>query len=503
MPAGTACLVLMDPYKTLHSSDWLPGCVKSGLAMRQKHGTTILQDMFCRYLKSFEKRYWCERLSLCRRRRFKSGCEVNFARMLCGSLKSNGLADPFKNNEDDSFPEEQLPPPLQEHGPAAGDQLPKKGRQNEKPINEGPLHAGHPAHYHQQYQPHMQQHAASQHLHFPSYFDMWPAHAAAVSQAFGANLGLGANGMGVRGMRHHDQNGSAAATSHAGDAAASAFQSSINMSAYQMAGLPVLQPLSGMQSATAAAKPDAISVSAPRADSPPNASSSDAKPAAAAVAAAPSTEAAEGSAQPQQLPTGTAAPFTVLPQQSAAVGTTGIVHRPLQYPTPAGMVPSLFLPNMPANATQTTGNTAALPNGSCPGSFPFPPGMPPGDALPTSMCYSTAGDASRLAQSQLGLYAQHLPAFASAGNTAGIGGFFPASFAPNSNQAPSGGTAAASAAVDQSGVSSAAAGETGRKRKSPGSSQKKGPRGGVVHGDAGGPVIARRAANRPPPQVCT
>ena len=139
----------------------------------------------------------------------------------------------------------------------------RKGRQNEMPINEGPLHAGHPAHYHQQYQPHMQQHAASQHLHFPSYFDMWPAHAAAVSQAFGANLGLGANGMGVRGMRHHDQNGSAAATSHAGDAAASAFQSSINMSAYQMAGLPVLQPLSGMQSATAAAKPDAISVSAP------------------------------------------------------------------------------------------------------------------------------------------------------------------------------------------------------------------------------------------------
>ncbi|KAL0032413.1 hypothetical protein WJX79_010192 [Trebouxia sp. C0005] len=43
-----------------------------------------------------------------RRRRFKSGCEVNFARMLCGSLNRNGLADPFKNNEDDTFPEEQL-----------------------------------------------------------------------------------------------------------------------------------------------------------------------------------------------------------------------------------------------------------------------------------------------------------------------------------------------------------------------------------------------------------
>ena len=428
--------------------------------------------------------------------------------MLCGSLKSNGLADPFKNNEDDSFPEEQLPPPLQEHDPAAADQLPRKGRQSEKPTDEGPLHAGHAAYYHQQHPAQMQQHAASQHLHFPSCLGMWPAHAAAVSQAFGANLGLVANGMGSRGMRHPHQNGSDADTSHAGDAAASAFQSSMNTSAYQMAGLPMLQPLSGMQTATAAAKPDAVLASAPQADNLPKPAGSDANLAATAVAAAPSTEEAQGSTQAQQLPAETAAPFMMPPQQSTAVGTSGIVDRPLQCPTPAGMVPSLFLPNLPPNATQTTGGTAALPNGSCPSSFPFPPSVPAGDALPANVCYSTAGDGSRLAQSQLGLYAQHLPAFAATGNPAGVSRFFPAPFAPSGNQAPvkSGATAAASAAVDQSGVSLAAGGaaaaETGRKRKSPGSSQKKGPKGGGVHGDAVGPVIARRAANRPPPQVC-
>ncbi|KAL0032345.1 hypothetical protein WJX79_006173 [Trebouxia sp. C0005] len=86
---------------------------------------------------------------------------------------------------------------------------------------------------------------------------------------------------------------------------------------------------------------------------------------------------------------------------------------------------------------------------------------------------------------------------------AGLSTFLPTPFAATGLQTPKveGVTVepAAPSQTQPAGPPPAAAVETGRKRKTPGSSHKKA--GKVAAAEAHGPVIARRAANRPPPQV--
>ena len=411
--------------------------------------------------------------------------------MLCGSLKSNGLADPFKNNEEDTFPEEQLPPPLQEHGSAV-DQPLRKGRQSERaPAPEGLVHAVHPAGYQPQDMPQVQQPASSQQLHFPSYFDMWPAHAAAMSQALGANMRFGANGIETGGMRHLNQDSDAAARA---SSAAAAF--GVNPSAYQAAGLLPSQAISNGYAATAGATTDAVTNSSLPSDSSPELDKPKA-PATVVPAVLASQEAPPASEAPQ--PPGLPA-SSVAPQASTAVAASGAMHRPVQSPTPPGSLPPLRHPSLPHAAVPAS--TAATLSSSFPGSFLFLPNAPAADSFAPALHSSTAADVTRLAQSQLGWYAQHLPPFTGPANPAGLNGYLPSPFVLDTHQVPL--KAESPAAVDADGLSSAAAGlavEAGRKRKSPGSSQKKGPRTGGASGDTGGPVIARRAANRPPPQV--
>lgn len=394
--------------------------------------------------------------------------------MLCGSLKSNGLADPFKNNEDDTFPEEQLPPYLQEHSSAV-DQPPRKGRQNEMaPAPEGLARAVHSAGYQSLHMPQVQQPASSQQLHFPSYLDMWPAHAAAMSQALGANARFNANGTGIVGMRHLHQN------SNAGCApAAAAF--GVDLPDYHAAGLLQSQPVSNGFAATAAAASDAVT----NPSLPPDSSSGlqGSMSEAAATAVPTVSQEASPASQAQQPPALQAS--LVAPQASTTVADTGTMHRPMQYPTPPGSLPLLLHPSLPLGAAPASASTAATLSSSFPGSFLFPSSAPAADAF-------APADMTRLAQSQLGWYAQHLP-------PSSLNGYLPAPFVLNTHQVPF--KTQSPAAVDANGLSPAAAGsadEAGRKRKSPGSSQKKGLKTGGV---TGGPVIAKRAANRPPPQV--
>ena len=405
--------------------------------------------------------------------------------MLCGSLKSNGLADPFKNNEDDTFPEEQLPPLLQEHG-SAMDQSLRKGRQSERaPAPEGLAHAVHPTGYQPQHMPQVQQPTSSQQLHFPSYFDMWPAHAAAMSQALGANIRFGVNGIETGGMRHL-QNSDAPAAAASG----------VNPSAYQAAGLLSSQPMSNGCAATAGATTDAVTNPSLPSDSSPELDKPEATATGvSAVSASQEAPAASEAPQPPGLPAS-----SVAPQASTAAAASGTMHRPVQYPTPPGSLAPLLHPSLSHAAAPAT--TAATLSSSFPGSFLFPPHAPAADSLAPALHSSTAADVTRLAQSQLGWYAQQLPPFTGPAHPAGLNGYLPTPFVLNTHQVPL--KAESPAAVDANGLSSAAAGsavEAGRKRKSPGSSQRKGPKTGGVNGDAGGPVIARRAANRPLPQV--
>ncbi|KAL0049880.1 hypothetical protein WJX82_011620 [Trebouxia sp. C0006] len=397
-----------------------------------------------------------------RRRRFKSGCEVNFARMLCGSLNRNGLADPFKNNEDDTFPEEQLPPPLQEHEPpAASDYPPRKAHH----ANAAPVHSQHLMHHFPLAQlPHQAlqlQHTGSFPVQFPSFFDMYPAHAQAASQAFAAHSAA-----------PHTMHGPAASVNGNGDAGPSANHGMLPN--HQMAEIN--------------------QTSAP---------SSDAE-AAAAAAAAPMGRDEVGRAQ-QAGPS----LFMVPPYPSTAVGTTGIMHRPIHYPTPTSGVPSLFHTSLPpagipqpdAALPQGLGAMPGLPSSSFPTSFGFPPNSSAADMFPPNLYYGAAADAARL-------YAHHMAPFAKTANIspygpAGLSTFLPTPFAATGLQTPKveGVTVepAASSQTDPAGPAAGAAVETGRKRKTPGSSQKKAGKGAAA--EVHGPVIARRAANRPLPQV--
>ena len=428
----------------------------------------------------------------CRRRRFKSGCEVNFARMLCGSLNRNGLADPFKNNEDDTFPEEQLPPPLQEHEPpAASDYPPRKARH----VDAAPVHSQHLMHHfplaqlqHQALQP---QHTGSSPVHFPSFFDMYPAHAQAASQAFAAH-----------GAAPHTLHGPAACGNGNGDAGPSASHGMLPNR--QVAG----PPLSGMNGAIDSAQAG-VSPAAPAALGPVDMGLG------VNQAAAPSIDADAAAAAPTGIDevgrAQQAGPslFMAPPYPSTAVGTTGIMHRPIHYPTPTSGVPSLFHTSLPpagipqpdAALPQGLGAVPGLPSSSFPTSFGFPPNSSAADMFPPNLYYGAAADAARL-------YVHHMAPFAKTANIspygpAGLSTFLPTPFAVTGLQAPKveGVTLepAAPSQADPAGSAAGAAVETGRKRKTPGSSQKKVGMGPAVEAHA--PVIARRAANRPPPQV--
>ena len=455
---------------------------------------------------------------LCRRRRFKSGCEVNFARMLCGSLKSNGLADPFKNSEDDSFPEEQRPPPLQEHDTTAtiaADLLPRKFRQHAAAASGpvGNLRAGQPHQHPGQQQQHAlhQQFHASLPMQFPAFFDLYPAHAQAAAQASATNAKAGAmhsavDGRGLGLSLQHD--GDLAAVNDTRNVDAERALNVDGMLDYHLADTipPKLAPGSCGER-DSAAQP-AVSVAAPTGPAEGSeAAVGDNLPepvaaAAPAHAAAAQESAAVASAQ-QLLSAGGSNPYMLMPHMSAALGTTGIMHRPVQYPS--GVLPSLFhtspppagMPHLAAAAAAAAQPMAAM--SGLPGSFPFPPNSSAADAYPPNLYYSVAADAARL-------YAQQMAPFARAANAslcgpAGLSSLLPTSFAPSLlKTAKPEGLDTAPAAADHNHVSASAAGEAGRKRKSPGSSQKKGPKG-ARYGDAAGPVISRRAANRPPPQV--
>ena len=280
----------------------------------------------------------------------------------------------------------------------------------------------------------------------------------------------------------------------------------------QMAGLPLHMPLSGMSGATDSAQAG-VSPAAPTALGPVDVGVG----AGVNQAAAPSSdaEAAAAAADPMGIDevgrAQHAGPglFMVPPYPSTAVGTTGIMHRPIHYPTPTSGVPSLFHTSLPpagipqpdAALPQGLGAMPGLPSSSFPASFGLPPNSSAADMFPPNLYYGAAADAARL-------YAHHMAPFAKTANIspygpAGLSTFLPTPFAATGLQAPKveGVTveAAALSQADSAGPTAAAAVETGRKRKTPGSSQKKAGKGAAA--EAHGPVIARRAANRPPPQV--
>ncbi len=422
--------------------------------------------------------------------------------MLCGSLNRNGLADPFKNNEDDTFPEEQLPPPLQEHDPpAASDHPPRKARHADAAAA-APVHSQHLMHHFPlaqlQHQALQLQHTGSSPVQFPSFFDMYPAHAQAASQAFAAH-----------GAAPHTLHGPVASVNGNGDAGRSAIPGMLPN--HQMAGLPLHMPLSGMGRATDSAQAG-ISPAAPAAlgtvdvgvSAGVNQAAAPSSDAEAAAAAAPMGIDEAGRAQHA----GPSA-FMVPPYPSTAVGTTGIMHRPIPYPTPTSGVPSLFHTSLPhagipqpdAALPQGLGAMPGLPSSSFPASFGFPPNSSAADMFPPNLYYGAAADAARL-------YAHHMAPFAKTANIspygpAGLSTFLPTPFAATGLQTPKveGVTVepAAPSQTDPAGSAAGAAVETGRKRKTPGSSQKKAGKDAAA--EAHRPVIARRAANRPPPQV--
>lgn len=453
---------------------------------------------------------------LCRRRRFKSGCEVNFARMLCGSLKSNGLADPFKNNEEDTFPEEQLPPPLQEHDmlPSSDHSL-KKARQHADASAAAAAASGqHVAHaYNAQPAQLQQQGLQSQHngmlqMQFPSFFDLYPAHAHAASQAFAAHSTAPCA---VPGGVHPHQNGGGASVNGYADAGSAAFR---GMPDQQMTDAQMLRPLTDMSGAAdpAGVSPaPAASAAVPMDTTADHGVSQAAEPSSTAqtAAAAPQPEMSMSSAQQA----GSSA-FVVPPYMSSTVGTTGIMHRPVQYPHFTSGVPSLFHTSLPpavapqpdptaaaAGPTQAFGTMTGLPSISFPGSFGFPPASCAADMFPPNLYYGAAAEAARLHAHNMAPFAK--AASASLYGPASLSTFLPTPLAASTLQTPQPeATTAVPAGGGPSQVAGAAAesaGQAGRKRKTPGSSQKK--MGKAAAGEPGGPVIARRAANRPPPHV--
>ena len=278
----------------------------------------------------------------CRRRRFKSGCEVNFARMLCGGLKSNGLADPFKNNEDDTFPEEQLPPPLQEHDPS--DQVPRRPRPAVAPSH--PQLA--PA-----FNPYMQ-------LPYPL-GQMYPVPAMVPTSS-----------------------------QHAGSNTNNAFEPSIVATA-GAPDVPMPRPLS--RTGAAEGIPKTEDPSALQSPGGASALATEAGTATVSCIDADPSIAASTSGQPGQqagplqYPVSAAQqasgsgmglsgpPFMMPTSLSAPVGTTGIMHRPLPYPTPASL-PSLFHPAAQPDATTMQAFTG-MHGGNFPiGSQPMPEGFP-------------------------------------------------------------------------------------------------------------------------------
>lgn len=416
--------------------------------------------------------------------------------MLCGSLNRNGLADPFKNNEDDTFPEEQLPPPLQQHEPPTASDPSRKARH----ADAAPVNSQHLMHHFPlaqlQHQALLLQHTGSFPVQFPSFFDMYPAHAQAASQAFAAQ--------GAAPHTMHQPVASANGNSDAGPSASHGM-----LPNHHMAGLPLHRPLSGTSGATDSAQAGvspaalgSVDVGVGAGVNQTAAPSSDAEEAAAA-AAAPTGVDEMGRAQHAGPSSSMVPQYT-----SSAVGTTGIMPRPVHYPTPTSGVPSLFHTSLPPGIPQPDaalppglGAVPGLPSSSFPTSFGFPPNSTAADMFPPNLYCGAAADAARL-------YAHHMAPFAKTANIspygpAGLSTFLPTPFAATGLQTPKveGVTVepAAPSQTQPAGPPPAAAVETGRKRKTPGSSHKKA--GKVAAAEAHGPVIARRAANRPPPQV--
>ncbi|KAA6418689.1 MAG: hypothetical protein FRX49_11342, partial [Trebouxia sp. A1-2] len=364
-----------------------------------------------------------------RRRRFKSGCEVNFARMLCGSLNRNGLADPFKNNEDDTFPEEQLPPPLQQHEPPTASDPSRKARH----ADAAPVNSQHLMHHFPlaqlQHQALLLQHTGSFPVQFPSFFDMYPAHAQAASQAFAAQ--------GAAPHTMHQPVASANGNSDAGPSASHGM-----LPNHHMAGLPLHRPLSGTSGATDSAQAGvspaalgSVDVGVGAGVNQTAAPSSDAEEAAAA-AAAPTGVDEMGRAQHAGPSSSMVPQYT-----SSAVGTTGIMPRPVHYPTRTSGVPSLFHTSLPPGIPQPDaalppglGAVPGLPSSSFPTSFGFPPNSTAADMFPPNLYCGAAADAARL-------YAHHMAPFAKTANIspygpAGLSTFLPTPFAATGLQTP-------------------------------------------------------------------
>lgn len=356
--------------------------------------------------------------------------------MLCGGLKSNGLADPFKNNEDDTFPEEQLPIPLQEHNPSDHpSRRPRTAAAALQPYMAPPFN------------PYMQLQYPMPHL--------YPGHALSNSHAMPAVHAM------MPGSFQHSSSG----VTNSNAAAAMA------MGAPQI--LPMARPLARTgASDSASAKTDLPSEAQPS-------SATEATDAAGSVCLESDVVAASvASAGQDAQQTESMQPAVSLPQQawggppfgppvmmppnlSAPVGTTGIMHRPLPYPPPSSL-PSLFQPTGQPEA-------AALQalSGMQGGNFPLTP-----QAMSEGFPQLYFGAARLYAQHMSGPFGKAPGADASMCGPAGFNPFLHMPFGANgvlgSQASP-----AAAGSDHAAGSGSAQAAESSRKRKAPAASQKR------------------------------
>lgn len=347
--------------------------------------------------------------------------------MLCGGLKSNGLADPFRNNEDDTFPEEQLPPPLQEHDPS--DQPPRRPR-NIPPAAQPQLALP--------FNPYM-------HLQHPlGHF--YPGHALSNGHATYA---------GMPSSSQHAGSNTTTANAAAGEAAEG------------LPGLPLPRPLSRTGAGEVKAELASEAQLPSGADAAQRNAGTDAAASAGTAVEAQSIQQA-GPMQypgfgPQQGWAGgpQAPPFMVPPGLSAPVGTTGIMHRPLPYPAPSSL-PSLFHPTGQPDA-------AALQalSGMHGGNFPLS-----SQAMPEGFPRLYYGAARLYAQHMAGPHGRAPGADAAMYGSTGFNPFMHMPFGANNFPGPQANIPAANSGhAAESG--SAQAAESVKKRKTSGATQKR------------------------------
>ena len=353
--------------------------------------------------------------------------------MLCGGIKSNGLADPFKNNEDDSFPDEQLPPPLQEHDPP--EQPSRRGRQASHTLAAVPQQAP--------FNPYL-------HLQLPLSAQLYPGHPLA-------------NGHATPAMPHDIL----AQHAYHDTGKLNGLSRAAAMSEEGLPDLPLSRPLSRTGASDTAPKPEpSITVQSSAEDD-------------AIDPAAPSSS---QQAEAMQHPTAPASmPFVMHPTASAPMGSTGIMHPHMPYPNPSG-IPSLFHPAAAQDAAALQALSAGFPGAN------FPQGMPEG--FP-GLYYGAAAGAARLyAQHMAGPFSAAPGSSQGQSNPALYG---PAGFNPFL-QLPFAGfghpqVTAVTAGSDQA-AGSAHPAESAKKKKTP-SSQK---RAGAAKGqeDGQGQVLCKR-----------